>query len=137
MCAAHDAPVVSVLAVDDHAAFLGAMRAVVGATSGFEVVAEAQSGEDALVVASRCGPDLCLVDVHLPGIDGCELTRRLKVIDPGAVVFLMSSDDDPALQDASASCGAAVFMPKTRFGRNALASAWARFGRPTGRHRDR
>ena len=78
MCAAHDAPVVSVLAVDDHATFLGAMRAVVG-----------------------------------------------------------SSDDDPALQDASASCGAAVFMAKTRFGRHALASAWARFGRPTGPHRDR
>jgi DNA-binding NarL/FixJ family response regulator len=44
MRAAHDVPVVSVLAVDDHAAFLGAVRAVVGATSGFEVVAE--SGED-------------------------------------------------------------------------------------------
>jgi DNA-binding NarL/FixJ family response regulator len=129
MRAAHDAPVVSVLAVDDHAAFLGAVRAVVLATSGFEVVAEAQSGEDALVVAARCGPDLVVVDLHLPGIDGCELTRRLKIIDPAAVVFLLSSDDDPALQDASASCGAAVFMPKTRFGRHALASAWARFGR--------
>jgi DNA-binding NarL/FixJ family response regulator len=137
MRAAHDAPVVSVLAVDDHAAFLGAVRAVVGATSGFEVVAEAQSGEDALAVAARCRPDRFLVDVHLPGIDGCELTRRLKVIDPGAVVFPMSSDDDPALQDASASCGASVFMAKTRFGRHALAWAWARFGRPTGRHRDR
>jgi two-component system, NarL family, response regulator LiaR len=124
-----DAAVVSVLAVDDHAAFLGAVRAVVGATSGFEIVAEAQSGEDALVAAARCGPDLALVDVHLPGIDGCELTRRLKAIHPGAVVFLLSSDDDPALQDASASCGAAVFMPKVRFGRHALASAWARFGR--------
>lgn len=136
MCAAHDAPVVSVLAVDDHAAFLGAMRAVVDATSGFEVVAEAQTGEAALAAAARCGPDLLLVDVHLPGIDGCELTRRLRVIDPDAVVFLMSSDDDPALQDASASCGAAVFMAKTRFGCHALASAWARFGRPTGHHRD-
>ena len=71
-----------VLAVDDHAAFLGAMRAVVGATSGFEVVAEAQTGEDALAVAARSRPDLFLVDVHLPGIDGCELTRRLKVITP-------------------------------------------------------
>lgn len=132
MRAAHDVPVVSVLAVDDHAAFLGAVRAVVGATSGFEVVAEARSGEDALVVAARCGPDLILVDLHLPGIDGCEVTRRLKVIDPGAVVFLLSSDDDPALEDASASCGAAVYMPKARFGRHALASAWARFGRTAG-----
>lgn len=132
-----DAAAVSVLAVDDHAAFLGAVRAVVGATSGFEIVAEAQSGEDALVAAARCGPDLALVDVHLPGIDGCELTRRLKAIHPAAVVFLLSSDDDPALQDASASCGAAVFMPKVRFGRHALASAWARFGRPPSTVRSR
>jgi DNA-binding NarL/FixJ family response regulator len=137
MRAAPDVPVVSVLAVDDHAAFLGAVRAVVGATSGFEVVAEAQSGEDALDVAARCGPDLVLTDVHLPGIDGCEVTRRLRVIDPAAVVFLLSSDDDPALRDASASCGAAVFLAKTRFGRHALASAWARLGQPTGRRRDR
>jgi DNA-binding NarL/FixJ family response regulator len=126
--AAHDAPVVSVLAVDDHAAFLDAMRAVVAATSGFEVVAEAQSCEDALVLAAGCEPDLVLVDVHLPGIDGCELTRRLRVIDSAAVVILLSSDDDPALQDAPASCGAAVFIPKARFGRRALASAWAQFG---------
>jgi DNA-binding NarL/FixJ family response regulator len=132
MRAAHDVPVVSVLAVDDHAPFLGAVRAVVGATSGFELVAEAQSGEDALDVASRCQPDLVLVDVHLPGINGCEVTRRLRGIEPAAVVFLLSSDDDPALHAASASCGAAVFMAKTRFGCQALASAWARFGRPSG-----
>jgi DNA-binding NarL/FixJ family response regulator len=137
MRAAPDVPVVSVLAVDDHAPFLGAMREVVGATSGFEVVAEARSGEDALDLAARCGPDLVLVDLHLPGIDGCEVTRRLKAIDPAAVVFLLSSDDDPALHDASASCGAALFMAKTRFGRQALASAWARFGRPPGHPRDR
>lgn len=126
--AADDAPVVSVLAVDDHAGFLDAVRAVVAATSGFEVVAEAQSGEDALVLAAGCEPDLVLVDVHLPGIDGCELSRRLRVIDPAAVVILLSSDDDPALRAAPASCGAAVFMPKARFGRSTLASAWAQFG---------
>jgi DNA-binding NarL/FixJ family response regulator len=101
MRAAPDVPVVSVLAVDHHAAFLRAVRAVVGATSGFEVVAEAQSGEDALDVAARCGPDLVLTD-------------------------------DPALRDASASCGAAVFLAKTRFGCDALASAWGAL-RPTPR----
>jgi two-component system invasion response regulator UvrY len=135
--AADDAPSVSVLAVDDHAVFLAAVRAVVAATSGFEVVAEAQSGEDALVVAAHCEPDLILVDVHLPGIDGCELTRRLKIVDPAAVVILLSSDDDPALRHAPATCGAAVFMPKARFGRQALASAWMRFGRPPSNRRPR
>ena len=101
------------------------MRAVVGATSGVEVVAEAQTGEDALAVAARSRPDLFLVDVHLPGIDGCELTRRLKVIDPDAVVFLMSSDDDPALQDASASSGA----PPSWRRRGSIATPLRRRGR--------
>jgi DNA-binding NarL/FixJ family response regulator len=72
-----------------------------------------------------------LVDVHVRGIDGCELTRRLKVIDAPAVVILLSSDDGPALHDRPASCGAAVFMPTARFGLRALASAWAQFGRGT------
>jgi LuxR family maltose regulon positive regulatory protein len=120
--------VVSVLAVDDHAASMRAMRAVVAATSGFELVAEARSGEDALVLAAGGAADLFLVDVHLPGIDGCELTRRLRAVDPAAVVFLVSSDDDPTLHQAPATCGAAAFLPKERLGRRALASAWAQFG---------
>ena len=72
--------------------------------------------------AAEDGPVVCVL-----AVDGCELTRRLRVIDSAAAVILMSSDDDAALQDAPAPCGAAVFMPKDRFGRRMLASTWAQF----------
>ena len=70
--------VVRVLIVDDQAPFLSAMRAVVGATPGFASRPEASSGEKALVQAGALLPDLVLIDVNLPGIDGLEVTRRLR-----------------------------------------------------------
>jgi DNA-binding NarL/FixJ family response regulator len=69
--------VVRVLVVDDQAAFLRAMTSVVRETPGFEVAGEASSGEECLIVAAELRPDLVLMDVRLPGIDGVAATRRL------------------------------------------------------------
>jgi DNA-binding NarL/FixJ family response regulator len=68
---------VRVLTVDDQEPFRRAMSAVVGETDGFVVVGSASSGEEALALAADLRPDLVLMDVHLPGIDGIEATRRL------------------------------------------------------------
>jgi DNA-binding NarL/FixJ family response regulator len=69
--------VVRVLLVDDQAAFLRAMIGVVEETRGFEVVGAAASGEESLRLAEALLPDLVLMDVNSPGIDGLEATRRL------------------------------------------------------------
>jgi DNA-binding NarL/FixJ family response regulator len=119
---------VAVLAVDDHPAFRAAVRVVIDATPGFELVGEAASGEEALTLLASCDPDLVLVDIHLPGIDGLELTRRLRATPAAPIVVLMSADDDPALVRTPGACGAATFVPKTRFARAELAKVWARFG---------
>ena len=78
-----DVAVVRVLLVDDQDPFLRAMAAVVEETPGFEVVGRAVSGEEALDLAATLLPDLVLMDVNLPGIDGLEATRRLLSATPG------------------------------------------------------
>ena len=69
---------VRVLIVDDQEPFRRAMGAVVDATDGFVVVGSATSGEESLRSAGELRPDLVLMDVNLPGIDGIEAARRLS-----------------------------------------------------------
>ena len=86
---------VRVLTVDDHPPFRDAARAVIAATPGFEALAEVGSGEDAVDLLDRLQPDLVLLDVSLPGIDGLETCRRLAAATPAPLVVLISADDDP------------------------------------------
>ena len=114
---------VRVLVVDDQETFLRAMRAVVDATAGFVVVGEARSGEESLVVAGALAPDLVLMDVHLPGLDGIEATRLLTGEGPSPVVLLLSTYD--ADQVDLSGCGAAAYLPKAGFGPDRLSAVWA------------
>jgi DNA-binding NarL/FixJ family response regulator len=117
--------VVSVLIVDDQAPFLRAMSAVIEETPGFEAVGEASSGEDAIVTAGALLPDLVLMDVNLPGIDGLEATRRLRARPSPPVVLLLSTYDEDAGARFIAECGAAAYVTKSAFGPDRLREAWA------------
>ena len=117
--------VVRVLIVDDQAPFLSAMRAVVDETAGFEVAGESSSGEEALVAADALLPDLVLVDVNLPGIDGLEVTRRLRGRPSPPVVLLLSTYDEDAGARFIAECGAAAYVTKSALGPDRLVEAWA------------
>src|SRR5690242_16726190 len=77
MSVIEEKPAVQVLIVDDQPSFRRAARNVVARLPGFQVVGEAETGEDAVEIARALQPDLVLVDVHLPGIDGLEATRRI------------------------------------------------------------
>ena len=118
--------VVRVLAVDDQAAFLRAMTAVVEETPGFEVVGQASSGEESLVLAGGLLPDLVLMDVNLPGIDGLEATRRLRRRERPPVVLLLSTYDEDAGEHFVAACGAAAYLTKSAFGPDRLHDVWSR-----------
>ena len=117
--------VVRVLVVDDVAAYLGAMVSVVRESPGFEIVGEASSGEEALVVAATVRPDLVLMDVNLPGIDGLEATRRLLSRVSAPTVMLLSTYDDDAGEQLIADSGAAAYMHKAAFGPDRLERAWS------------
>ena len=85
-------PRVGVLTVDDKAVFRDIAREVIEATAGFEPLGEASCGEEALALANELDPDLVLLDVRMPGIDGLETARRLSASHPESTVVLISSD---------------------------------------------
>lgn len=114
---------VRVLVVDDQDLYLGAMMAVIQATDGFVVVGSATTGEESLVAAAQFHPQLVLMDVNLPGIDGTEASRRLTAEAGGPVVVLLSTYD--ADQFDISDSGAAAYVPKAELGPDRLRQAWA------------
>ena len=98
---------VRVLAVDDQIACREALREVVAAASGFVLVGEASTGEEAVEAADRLAPQVVLMDVRLPGIDGISATRTILGRHPDVVMVLVSVDD-PAGEPGVRSLGEAV-----------------------------
>jgi two-component system response regulator AlgR len=113
---------VRVLIVDDQEPYRRAMAAVVEETDGFVVVGSATTGEESLAAAAELDPDLVLMDVNLPGIDGIEAARRLAAAPHGPVVVLLSTYDEDHV-DLGGS-GAAAYVAKAAFGPDRLSEAW-------------
>ena len=125
-------PDVRVLVVDDQEPFRRAMAAVVEETDGFVVVGSVASGEESLVAARELRPDLVLMDVNLPGINGIEATRTLRAEGAGPVVVLLSTYDEDEF-DLQGS-GAATYVTKAAFGPERLVEAWTQAAQED--HRD-
>ena len=101
-----------VLIVDDHPSFRASARRMLEA-DGFEVVAEADSGAEALRAAEMWHPELVLLDVHLPDIQGFDVAERLQMNGSSPAVVLTSSHDASdfgPLVERSRACG---FIPKS------------------------
>ena len=111
---------VRVLVVDDQAPFRQAARAVVSVTPGFEVVAEAESGEEAVALAHLLAPDVVLMDVHLPGINGMAACRAIVDEHPATTVLLLSTYREEDVPGDTNTCGAQAYVNKEHFGPDTL-----------------
>ena len=120
-------PVVRVLVVDDQAPFRQAARAVVSVTEGFEVVGEAITGEEAVELAHSLEPDVVLMDVNLPGIDGMAACRAIVADHPATTVLLLSTYQEEDVPGDTRTCGALAYVSKDQFGPDVL----EHLGRPT------
>jgi DNA-binding NarL/FixJ family response regulator len=116
-------PPIRVLTVDDQAIFLRALRQLVGAAPGVAVVGEAQAGAEALDRAAELRPDLILLDVRMPGMDGVETARRLLAGELRTTIVLFSLE--PLLEvDEVLEFGVAAFVRKQDLSVRTLQSVW-------------
>jgi DNA-binding NarL/FixJ family response regulator len=120
---------VRVLVVDDQDVFRRALAAVVDETDGFAVAGFASSGEESIEVAAALAPDLVLMDVNLPGIDGIAATRLLAARTPHPPVVLLSTYEEADFGGRAAECGALAYVTKSAFGPDRLRAVWAGAGR--------
>ena len=118
----HDERVMSVLIVDDHPSFRSCARALLEA-EGYEVVGEAKDGESALRAAAELRPDLVLLDVQLPDLDGFEVASRLTSGNGSAPAIVLTSSRDAAdFGSLVTRCGARGFVAKAELTGAALAA---------------
>ncbi len=116
---------VSVLIVDDQAPFRRAAAAVVKITGGFEVVGEAESGEEAIELAAALAPQLVLMDINMGGISGIEAARRITSGWPEMAVVLLSTYQAEDLPADAGTSGALAYVHKEDFGPRVLEDVWA------------
>ena len=119
------------LAVDDQPIFLDVARDVVAATPGFSWVGGAGSGEEALDAVAKLEPELVLLDLRMPGMDGIETAQRICERHPDVVVVLISVDEGPPITPAVESSGAAALVRKREFGPAMLRRLWRTYRKST------
>jgi two-component system, NarL family, invasion response regulator UvrY len=122
---------VGVLIVDDQAPFRDVARTVVALSPGFDVVAEAASGEEAITAADDRHPQLVLMDINLPGINGLDATRRIVDAHPETIVILLSTYTRDDLPGDARSCGAVRYVHKEDFSPLILRETWDEHGPAT------
>ena len=125
---------IRVLIADDHPLFRDGMRGLLGSLPDMEVVGEASSGEQAIERARKLQPDVILMDIKMPGINGIEATREILHISPRISVLVVTMFEDEDSVFAAMRAGARGYLLKDSSGQEvghairAVASGEAIFG---------
>ena len=110
--AANDREPVRVLVVDDHALFAEALMLTLGIDDRIQVVGSAASGTEAVSLAQALHPDVILMDVHMPTMDGIEATRHVRRVSPRSRVVVVTGARSPELRAHAMAAGAERLLTK-------------------------
>jgi two-component system, NarL family, response regulator LiaR len=108
---------IKVLIADDHAVVREGTRQILENEADMEVVGEAGDGAEAVRLAAVTRPDVVIMDISMPGMDGIEATRQIKVQNPKTAVLILSAYDDDQFVFSLLEAGAAGYLLKTVRGR--------------------
>jgi DNA-binding NarL/FixJ family response regulator len=108
---------IRVLIADDHAVVREGTRQILEQEADMDVVAEAADGEEAVKLAGSSKPDVAIIDIAMPGVDGIEATRQIKSLYPAIAVLILSAYDDDQFVFSLLEAGAAGYLLKSIRGR--------------------
>lgn len=113
---------IKILLADDHPMVREGTRRVVEQEADFEVVGEAEDGEQAVKLAKECSPDVALIDIVMPGLNGIEAVKQIRQFCPNVAVLILSAYDDDEFITALLEAGAAGYLLKSVRGREMVAA---------------
>lgn len=112
----------SVMLVDDHAVVRQGVRSLLALTEDFEVVGETGDGAEAIALAREAAPDLVVMDLLMPGVDGVSAIRSIRTVSPRSHVVVLTSSEEDDLAFAAIEAGAQSFTLKTMLGDELLST---------------
>jgi NarL family two-component system response regulator LiaR len=108
---------IKILIADDHAVVREGTRQILEQEPDLDVVAEAANGEEAVKLAGSCKPDVAILDIAMPGVDGIEATKQIKALYPAITVLILTAYDDDQFVFGLLEAGAAGYLLKSVRGR--------------------
>jgi len=105
---------IRVLIADDHSLFAQALQAILGTDDRFEIAALAKNGKQAVELAESLEPDVVLMDISMPVLDGFQATRELRKKAPGTPVLMLTGSNAQSDIDKARRAGAAAYVTKDR-----------------------
>lgn len=104
---------IKILIADDHALMRDGIRRVLEREPDFDVVAEAGDGEEAIALIESLRPDVAIIDIAMPKVDGIEVTKHIKSSHPGMAVLILTAYDDDEFVFSLIEAGAAGYLLKS------------------------